>query len=242
MTTNALRILIIEDEVIIADDLQDTLESLGYAVVSSVMSYEDAIEVLQEETVDLALIDIQLASEKSGIDVATYIRKYLNMPFVFLTSNADVATVKLAKETKPNGYLVKPFEQEDIFTAIEIALSNYSGNNVVERELKTPDFNDSIFVKENNLYHRILISDIIYLKSDNVYVEIHTSSRKYIDRATLKHYEEKLSSQHFFKSHKSYIINQNYIEAISSKDIIVNGKSLPMSRDFKDLFMKNKNK
>ena len=84
-----VRILIVEDNVIIADDMQSMLEEIGYEIVSSVMAYEQAVKVLAESDVDLVLIDIVLASDKTGIDLGKHIREKYNIPFVFITSNSD---------------------------------------------------------------------------------------------------------------------------------------------------------
>ncbi|MGB7392965.1 MAG: response regulator, partial [Pricia sp.] len=123
-----IKILIVEDNVIIADDMQSMLEEIGYEIVDNVIVYEQAEEVLKNQQVDLVLIDIILASDKTGIDLGKHIRANYDIPFIFVTSNSDRATVENAKSVKPNGYLVKPFEQQDLYTSIEIALSNFSSS------------------------------------------------------------------------------------------------------------------
>lgn len=89
-----IKILIVEDNVIIADDMQSMLEEIGYEVVGNVIVYEQAVEVLKKTPVDLALIDIMLASKKTGIDLGKHIREAYNIPFIFVTSNSDRATVE----------------------------------------------------------------------------------------------------------------------------------------------------
>ena len=121
-----IKILIVEDNVIIADDMQSMLEEIGYEIVDNVIVYEQAVDVLKNNHVDLVLIDIILASDKTGIDLGKHIRETYNIPFIFVTSNSDRATVENAKTVKPDGYLVKPFEQQDLYTSIEIALSNFN--------------------------------------------------------------------------------------------------------------------
>src|SRR5690606_6443380 len=106
--------------------MQSMLEDIGYEIVANVVDFESAAEALKENEVDLALVDIVLATEKTGIDFGRYIRKNYNIPFIFVTSNSDKATVENAKSVRPSGYLVKPFEQQDLFTSIEIALSNFN--------------------------------------------------------------------------------------------------------------------
>ena len=247
-----VRILIVEDNVIIADDMQSMLEEIGYKIVSSVMAYEQAVKVLAESDVDLVLIDIVLASDKTGIDLGKHIREKYNIPFVFITSNSDRSTVESAKLVKPNGYLVKPFEQQDLYTAIEIALSNFSelesGDSSTTFEAQSQEntstsgiLKDSIFVKKQHLYYRIPFKDIMYIKADNVYLEVYTKEQMFLVRSPLKDYLEKLPSNSFFRSHKSYIINVEHVMAVNSKDVLIGEELIPISKDFKDFILKAMN-
>ncbi|NJB69651.1 DNA-binding LytR/AlgR family response regulator [Saonia flava] len=244
-----IRILIVEDNVIIADDMQSMLEEIGYEIVDNVIVYEQAEEVLKTKEVDLVLIDIILASDKTGIDLGKLIRKKYNIPFIFVTSNSDRATVENAKTVKPNGYLVKPFEQQDLYTSIEIALSNFNYNeksqnseginNVDEDEklMSNAVLKDSIFVKKQHLYYRIQFEDIQFIKADNVYLEVNTVDKKFLVRSPLKDYLEKLPQNKFYRAHKSYIVNVDHINAINSKDIMINNKLIPISKDFKEFII-----
>jgi len=240
-----IRILIVEDNVIIADDMQSMLEEIGYEIVDNVIVFEQAVDVLKNNPVDLVLIDIILASDKTGIDLGKHIRQEYNIPFIFVTSNSDRATVENAKTVKPDGYLVKPFEQQDLYTSIEIALSNFNYN---KREMKDYDadgesftsnsiLKDSIFVKKQHLYYRIQFCDIQFIKADNVYLEVNTADKKFLVRSPLKDYLEKLPKNKFYRAHKSYIVNVDHIDAINSKDIMINNTQIPISKDFKEFIL-----
>lgn len=246
-----IKILIVEDNVIIADDMQSMLEEIGYEIVDNVIVYEQAVEVLKTKQVDLVLIDIILASDKTGIDLGKHIRENYNIPFIFVTSNSDRATVENAKTVKPNGYLVKPFEQQDLYTSIEIALSSFnynekgsSDNNAASnapaesnKVMSNSVLKDSIFVKKQHLYYRIQFEDIHFIKADNVYLEVNTVDKKFLVRSPLKDYLEKLPSQKFYRAHKSYIVNVDHIEAINSKDILINNNLIPISKEFKEFII-----
>tara|TARA_R110000765_G_scaffold14532_2_gene42500 strand:+ start:1405 stop:2166 length:762 start_codon:yes stop_codon:yes gene_type:complete len=244
-----IKILIVEDNVIIADDMQSMLEEIGYEIVDNVIVYEQAVEVLKTQQVDLVLIDIILASDKTGIDLGKHIRENYDIPFIFVTSNSDRATVENAKTVKPNGYLVKPFEQQDLYTSIEIALSNFIyGKQNVAKGISSEDVNedvpmsnsilkDSIFVKKQHLYYRIQFGDIQFIKADNVYLEVNTIDKKFLVRSPLKDYLEKLPQNKFYRAHKSYIVNVDHIDAINSKDIMINNTLIPISKDFKEFII-----
>ena len=244
----AIKILIVEDNVIIADDMQSMLEEIGYEIVDNVIVYEQAVEVLKSEQVDLVLIDIILASDKTGIDLGKHIRENYDIPFIFVTSNSDRATVENAKTVKPNGYLVKPFEQQDLYTSIEIALSNFIYGKQIGSEVNNGSKNedvpmsnsilkDSIFVKKQHLYYRIQFGDIQFIKADNVYLEVNTVDKKFLVRSPLKDYLEKLPKNKFYRAHKSYIVNVDHIDAINSKDIMINNTLIPISKDFKEFII-----
>ena len=248
---NPIKILIVEDNVIIADDMQSMLEEIGYEIVDNVIVYEQAVDVLKNNEVDLVLIDIILASDKTGIDLGKHIREQYNIPFIFVTSNSDRATVENAKTVKPDGYLVKPFEQQDLYTSIEIALSNFNysrKDNTKEIAGEEGDaftsnsvLKDSIFVKKQHLYYRIQFTDIQFIKADNVYLEVNTAEKKFLVRSPLKDYLEKLPKNKFYRAHKSYIVNVDHIDAINSKDIVINNNLIPISKDFKEFIISSMN-
>ncbi len=243
-----IKILIVEDNVIIADDMQSMLEEIGYEIVDNVIVYEQAEEVLRTKQVDLVLIDIILASDKTGIDLGKHIRENYDIPFIFVTSNSDRATVENAKSVQPNGYLVKPFEQQDLYTSIEIALSNFVQSKQRPRATETSGQQDSmvsngsvlknsIFVKKQHLYYRIQFEDILFIKADNVYLEVNTVDKKFLVRSPLKDYLTKLPQDKFYRAHKSYIVNVDHIDAINSKDIMINNTLIPISKDFKEFII-----
>ena len=128
-----IRVLIVEDEAVVAMDIRSQLEKLGYQVVGTASTAGQGIEKAQASGPDLVLMDIQLAGVRDGIDAAGLIRKELKTPVVFLTAFADSATLARAKDVSPYGYIVKPFDEQDLQTAIEIALSRSQVERSLER-------------------------------------------------------------------------------------------------------------
>lgn len=116
------RILVVEDESIVALDIQDRLEAMGYEVPITVASGEKAIEQARLLHPDLVLMDIQLQGRMDGVEAADQIRQRFGIPVVYLTANADHPTVQRAKLTEPFGYVIKPFEERELHTTIEVAL------------------------------------------------------------------------------------------------------------------------
>ncbi len=126
------RILVVEDESIIAADIKESLQNLGYAVTSIASSGEEAIKKAQENNPDLVLMDIMLRGEMDGIETASRIRFCFNIPVVYLTAYSDEKLLERAKITEPFGYIIKPFNERELHTNIEIALYKHK----MEKKLK----------------------------------------------------------------------------------------------------------
>lgn len=126
------RILIVEDEIITAKDIKECLQDNGYAVLSIASSGEEALKKVEGENPDLVLMDIMLKGEMDGIETARQIRSISNIPVVYLTAFSDKNILKRAKITEPFGYILKPFNERELYINIEIALYKHK----MERELK----------------------------------------------------------------------------------------------------------
>lgn len=240
----ALKILIVEDERIIAKDLEGIVKMYGHQVAGLAANAHTAIEILKNASVDLVLLDINLRGESDGIDVAQHIRAHEQIPFLFITSFSDDATLSRAKETSPYGYLLKPFEDENVKVAIEMAMAAFEREQRTQPDEARPDFviKDSIFIKDKSVYKKIKFEEILFIKADSNYSDIHIRKRKYTLRCTLKDFEEKLPAQHFERVHKSYIVNLSHIDAINSTYILIDDHQLPISREMQSRLMQQINK
>ena len=125
----SLRILIVEDEPLISDDIESTLISNHYDIAGKAYSSTQALDMLMNRFPDLVLLDISIKGDKDGIDIATIIRENYQLPFIFLTSFSDPLTLDRAKPTMPYGYIVKPFRDRDIVASIEMAMYRYAVEN-----------------------------------------------------------------------------------------------------------------
>lgn len=117
-----IKIMVVEDERIVAKDIQNALENLGYIVSAVATSVEDAIKKAEESRPDIALIDIVLRGEMDGIELATWFQSHFNIPIIYLTAYEDDKTVERAKITEPFGYITKPFEEKELYITISMAL------------------------------------------------------------------------------------------------------------------------
>lgn len=133
------KILIVEDEIIVAEDIAGRLRKLGYAVAGLVDSGEQAMQKVAETQPNLILMDIVLKGNIDGIAAASQIKNQFNIPSVFLTAYADEKTLERAKQTNPFGYIVKPFQQKDLRATIEIALERHRAEMQILRSLETAE-------------------------------------------------------------------------------------------------------
>jgi DNA-binding LytR/AlgR family response regulator len=237
---SVLKIGIVEDELVIARTILSTLNELGYSHGGTAINYTEAIEMLDDNKPDLLLLDIQLSGKKDGIDVAQKINEFYKIPFIFLTANSDAETIERAKQVKPHAYIVKPFTKEELFAAIEIAFSNFTGKSYDGKPEHTASYHgkDYMFVRDGYVFRKIFFHELLYLESDANYVILHLrSQKKVMVRSTLNDFMEQIDQKIFIRIHRSYSANINMIEDIFPSEISVGGITLPIGRSFrKELF------
>jgi len=126
----ATKILIVEDEAVVSLDINRRLEKMGYQVLGQVASGEEALEMAQQDSPNVVLMDINLQGEMDGIETATQLYQNYNIPVIYLTAYAGDSTLERAKESKPFGYILKPFKERELHAAIEIAISRHETESV----------------------------------------------------------------------------------------------------------------
>lgn len=234
-----MNILIVEDEKVVASNLQYMLNGFGYNADFMAADYSEAIQILQSHEIHLAFLDIHLEGFRTGIDVAEYIRKNNNIPFIFLTQSDDMVTVNAALKTLPHAYLPKPFLKSTIYSSVELALKKFRQMSMTEpADTASDDANEdatvikeALFIKEKDLFTKILLTDILYIRSDNNYLELHTTQRKYLIRETLKNIMNQFPKDSFFRTHKSFIINLKAITAINHLYVLIGQIEIPIAPD-----------
>lgn len=229
---NKLHVIVVEDDWLVAESILSALTELGYRARFSAHSYTEAVELIQKEKADFAMIDIQLAGEKDGIDFAEYLNKHIHIPFIFLTGNTDKETIQRAQQVHPSAYLVKPFQKEELYSSIEIGISNFQNKAAPTQPLK-----DFLFVKENDIYHKIDYASIDYVKSENVYLNIFSNHRTFIVREKLDDFLLKSKCFPFVKIHRSFAVNIHKLTEIHEQTVKLGEQVLPLHQNYKQGFL-----
>lgn len=239
----AVNILVTEDESIVRKDIERSLTKLGYKVVGSADTGEKAVELASSLRPDLALMDIMLKGEMTGIEAAEQIKDNIDIPIIFLTAYADDSTLAKAKVTEPHGYILKPFKEIDIHTTIEMAMHKHGREKELKIEsdlLKTlaihNDEAEHLFVKHNSKLVRVLAADICFVEALKDYVVINTIDTKYTIHSTMKEIERKLPSSLFIRVHRSFIVNIDRVQAIQNAGLVLESvdKEIPVGGSYKD--------
>lgn len=236
-------VLVVEDESIVAKDIQQSLIKLGYNVVGTASTGEKAVAVANELKPDIILMDIMLKGPMSGIDTAAEIKKDLGIPVIFLTAYADENTLSKAKVTEPFGYIIKPFKEIDLHTSIEMALYKHGKEKdiVKERDLlysivENKDTKDYIFVKSNSRLIKLNTKEIYYIEALKDYVVINTLNSRYTIHSTMKDIEKKMPAADFIRVHRSFIVRIDKIASIDLPNLILENdkKVIPIGGSYKD--------
>ncbi|MEP5614166.1 MAG: response regulator [Cyclobacteriaceae bacterium] len=233
-----LKILIVEDELLVAKPLQILLEELGYMVTGIFNNAKSALAEMELNPPDLALLDIQLKSEETGIWLAEQINKNFDLPYIFLTSFDDPETISKATETSPFGYLIKPIKKQHLFAAIGVAMKKYADLVSVEgNDHKEIILQDALFVRDEYLLVKIEFKDISFVRPSGNYLEIHTPNKKYLIKGTMSSFSKSLPEQQFLQTHRSYILNVSKVEALGKNFVKIGEVRIPITPQKKDVLL-----
>lgn len=227
------RIFIVEDEPLIADDIEATLQELGYEVTGQSDNAIEAIELIAHTIPDLILLDISISGEKDGIDLARHINLHFKIPFVFLTSHYDQATLDRVKLTSPHGFIVKPFDEGDIKSNIDLALFRFAQ----QRGEQKASALEKVFVRQNQDLISLEVKNILFVEAYDNYAYIQTTTEKFLISHTLKSVEEKLPSAGFLRVHRSYLINFAFIKSISEGYVFLEQHKVPIGKAYRQELM-----
>jgi len=228
-----INILIVEDEPLIAKDLAFMLQDLDYEIAGIAYNAKDALTIVKNNSVDLAILDISIEGDVNGIKLAS---KLEGIPFIYLTSHSSREVVEEAKKTGPLAYLVKPIDERDLLSTIDVAFYNFQQKQILPTHLSNSSVNSDLFVKSGHSYIKVNTNEILFAEANDNYCFIHTKDKKFLLSQTLKVIEEKLSPFNFLRIHRSYLINIGKVEKFTETTVFINQNELPIGRRQKKVF------
>ncbi len=239
-----IKILIVEDEMIIGANISLQLNSLGYEVSGIIPRGEEALMHLKENQPDIVLMDINLKGKIDGVETALLMQQEIDIPIIYLTANADKVNFDRAKATHPYAFISKPFKKLDLQRAVELTVTRLLNEKSEEKDSPLKNelplvISDCIYVRYQEKMVKVPIQEIFYIEAERNYCRIHTKEKEYLQVMTLKDMEEKLPQNHFLRIHRSYIVNLSKIDEIANDHIVVQRKTIPISKPLRGELLKH---
>jgi DNA-binding LytR/AlgR family response regulator len=230
------RVLIVEDELITANDIKETLEGDGYEVMNIARTGEKAIIISRKKMPDIVIMDVQLAGEITGIEAAHEILRIAKIPILFLTANDDPNTLDEVKKINSGGFLTKPLRISDFTTNVSIALNNFKS----ETEMKGENVNhQAIYIPLKNGHQKIENKDIFYIEASGSYINIYTKEKPIVLSTNLGNFQKQLTGINFIRVSRKHIINLDHIERIENNIVVVDKKVIPVGESYRHELFKH---
>lgn len=225
-------ILIVEDDLDFQNLLIDTLNWIGFTNLKTVTNYDAAINSFIKEDPAMLLIDIDLRSSKSGIDIAHTLNSYYKIPFAFITSNYSDETYERAKATGPVAFINKEISALNLKQVVELGLrQNIRSNKPIDQTVSLED----LFIKIGNVLKKVSLEEVDWFGIDGKYAYVKIAQKQFPLSIYLKELEDLIPKKLFIRTHQSFIINAKKIESINTikNTIFIKNKELPIGRSYK---------
>lgn len=213
------KILVLEDMTFIREDIKLTLEREDYHVLTA-SSVDAARAIIQADKLDLAILDIRLESNTSGIEVAKLLNKEQQIPIIYLSAYSDKDIIEQAKATYPYGFLTKPIRERDLIITVEFALNSF---NRERRE------DEHILIRYSGELVKIQVKDILYISAEGSYCKISTANKVFRIPMSLKNFSEEYDTLSLIRVHRSFIVNKYKIGKLKDKSLLIGQKEIPIS-------------
>ena len=215
---NRIKILIIEDDMLRAESLKDTLSDYGYQVIGIAPNAKEAITLAKKHAPDLIISDINLDGEVTGIQAVKEIKKHIETVVIFLTVEGDSLFYDQANQTSPDQFLIKPYDDRGVLLAVRKALER----KALEQDGIEKLTGQSFFIKKgqsqgNNYHQKIEVDDILFVQADDNYATFHLRNDVFYEvTMNLKRISDFLVNTSVVRVHKSYLVNTDRVVRIHS--------------------------
>ena len=240
-----VKILLVEDEVMIAEDTSAALKDMGYEQVTYANSYEEALTMVTEFEPDLLLLDIDLSDDKDrdGIHLAARIQQDRNLPVIFLTQHPISTYRSRLKGVNKVGYLTKTFDLDNLHAAIEVALDTKTLSSTASTSSSTAESpisfsGERFFLRKENRYHCFHFSELQYIRAQDSYCDIYFTLGHMEETVRLSMNLKEVCSQinhaKLFRVHRSYAINLDKLTAFEGNMLFIQGDEIPVGPKYRE--------
>lgn len=260
--TPVLNVLVVEDDPMFSLVLTTLLRKDGYRVVGPVDNGPDALTLFGDHSVDLILMDVNIRGSLDGIETASRLLAQRAVPLIYLTGQTDRLTLDRAKATFPAGYLVKPFSNESVRVAIELAIQNFARQQrptpatvpplASGTEALPPDSDGSaanretilqienhLFIRQNYQFLKVRLADILFIEADNNYIVLQTTTQKFALRMPLASALERIQYDKLVRVHRSFVVNVTNMDSFSETEISMGKHLIPIGKNYKSEFLRS---
>lgn len=229
----ALRVLIVEDDLIMAIYMEESLMQSGYSICGRATNYEDAVQLMKQHLPDIVLMDISLHGPADGITTARELMRIKWVPIIYVTGSTEAETFNRAKSTFPAAFLHKPLRMRELAAQIDLAMHNFYAGNIKG----APELPDHTFLPTGSGYIRVVKSEIQFVKADRGSAELYLTKAGFERIYPAKAYQPisialslgKLIpylSGGFYQLSRSVIINLDYLDRIESNRLFINAHEI----------------
>lgn len=228
-----IKILVVEDEILVSKDIAMQLEDLDYEVCQIATRADEALRAMEIHNPDLVLMDINIDGPYDGIETAEKVKAVKDVPIIFLTDLRDNETFERAKKIGPANFLSKPFNEYELSRHIDLAIHNASGEIEASQDDETTLLlKDYFWVKDGPSQKKIPITDILWIKADGAYSEIVTTDKPHKLSKNMRMVNDILDHPIFMKVHKSYIVNIEKVTAIKGSLLMIDEHEIPIGKTY----------
>lgn len=232
-----VQILLVEDDLIMAVDIEEKLLQAGFGISGIARTYEEALSIIGRTTVDLAVVDVGLATEPDGIATARALLRHQRMPLIYLTGSTDETIFERAKATNPDAFLNKPLRSQELLYQIRLAVHHAEQ----EKPLAESVVAGAIYLPTEQGYVRVQQQDLYYLEAARNFTAVYLTdeaSRRIVPlvklgqplmlTGNLGYWANYLSPGLFYRLSKSILINLKHVERIETHQVVIGNRILPL--------------
>ncbi len=228
-----IRVLIVEDQSLVAEATAAILRKHSFEVVAICATGEEAVRLCRSQPPDLVIMDIQLQGALDGISTAQVIQSDYPILVIYLSDYDDAKTVDRAKQTHPANYLSKPFNENELIRAVDIAVANAQ----VMPNKQMSSSNHVLLRTDTQNYIKLDYKEILFLKADRSYCNVITLAQEFKLSTSMNHVHEQLGRPEFVRISRSFVVNVTKVDRLNGNMICLGKHEIQMSKEYRDAFM-----